>query len=60
MTETAWLIECGRPPHYYCGPGDWCSNVNHAKKFATEQEAHAVKARLTTLDVCRLAEHAWT
>lgn len=35
---TAWLIETeGGIPRYYCGPGEWCDNPNHAMKFPTEQ-----------------------
>lgn len=41
---TAWLIETNDPVGstlYYCAPGEWCSNPNHAMKFASESDASA-------------------
>lgn len=58
----AWLIECGFDqglPDYYCGPGDWCSNPNHAHKFLTKEEAEAVSERMTTIGARRVADHSW-
>lgn len=56
----AWLIECGSPADYWCAPGDWCSNPNHAHKFATEAEAKAVTVGMRTMEPVRVCEHQWT
>jgi hypothetical protein len=57
----AWLIEVGSPSTYYCGPGDWCSNPNHAHKFSSEQEAQATAAPMGKLvgGLPRCCEHMW-
>lgn len=59
---TAWLVEFGTGPApaiYYCGPGDWCGNPNHAKKFATYSEAADVQARCVNSVEVRVVEHEW-
>lgn len=59
----AWLIECGSPTSYYCDEGDegdWCSNPNHAWRFATREEAETKAATMTTMEPVRVAEHAWS
>jgi hypothetical protein len=60
--DTAWLIECsfeGGTPDYYCAPGDWCSNPNHAHKFPSREEAEAVSATMQTIGERRVCEHQW-
>ena len=45
----AWLIECAPEVGdtlYFCGDGDWCSNPNHAHKFATAEEANAKRVTM--------------
>lgn len=60
-TETvAWLIECGSPPSYYRGPGDWCSNPNHALKFPTQKAAELRSMSMQTLEPVRVTEHSWS
>jgi hypothetical protein len=63
---TAWLIECGlvgsNTDSYYCGEGDWCSNPNHAHKFATEAEAATKASTMTAADPSvrfTAREHGW-
>jgi len=62
MSQTWWLIEIGQPSVYYCSPGEWCSNANHAKKFETPEEAHNVLAAFPVLvgGPPRVAGHIWT
>ena len=58
----AWLIETADPVGtllYFCAVGDWCSNPNHAKKFATRQEAEEVQRTMFNPSVARVAEHEW-
>jgi hypothetical protein len=57
----AWLIEVGSPSTYYCAPGDWCSNPNHAYKFSSEQEAQAIATPMGKLTggFPRCCEHMW-
>lgn len=55
----AWLIECGTPPSYYCGEGDWCSNANHALKFPTEKAARLRAMGMNTMEAVNVVEHAW-
>ena len=60
--ETAWLIEIDAPfSHvlYYCGPGDWCSNPNHAHKFAGRADAEQALATMQNPTSMRIAEHEW-
>ena len=60
--KTAWLIECVPPIGdvlYFCNDGDWCSNPNHAHKFATPEEASAKRATLISGAQFRVAEHEW-
>lgn len=59
MSETAWLIECGSPALYYCGEADWCSNANHARKFATQTEADQLASTMKTMEPVRVVEHMW-
>jgi hypothetical protein len=57
----AWLIEIEAPMSmtlYYCDEGDWCSNPNHAHRFATRDEATAVQSKMRS-DLTRVAEHEW-
>lgn len=56
---TWWLIECGSQPVYWANDGDWCSNPNHAHKFATADEAHTKLNTFTSLDAMRVTEHMW-
>lgn len=56
--QTAWLIEFGSPAVYYCAPGDWCSNANHAQKFETKEAADLIAATMTFAKP-RVCEHAW-
>jgi hypothetical protein len=48
---------------YYCGPGDWCTNPNHAKKFETALAAASLVLEMTErgciAGAFRVAEHAW-
>jgi hypothetical protein len=58
----AWLIECAPPlgdTLYFCNDGDWCSNPNHAHKFATAQEANAKRTTMQLGERFRVAEHEW-
>ena len=56
---TWWLIECGSPATYFCGDGDWCSNPNHAHRFATQAEAKERSSVMTTMEPVRVCEHQW-
>jgi hypothetical protein len=56
-----WLIEYrlhGQTVSYYCAPGEWCSNPNHAHRFATRQEAEVETFGLP-LQNYAVEEHAW-
>ena len=58
-----WLIEVVPSQgavRYYCGPGEWCDNPNHAKKFPTEKLARRTSYDLKTMDPLRVVEHSWT
>lgn len=55
----AWLIEVGSPAIYYCAEGDWCSNANHAHKFATKAEAELVALTMRAGEPVRCVEHTW-
>ena len=58
----AWLIEIGDSVTYYwCGPGDWCSNPNHAFKFETEMAAVECKYGLGKMvgGPAHVVEHMW-
>jgi hypothetical protein len=58
----AWLIECEPPigdTLYFCNDGDWCSNPNHAHKFATAEEANAKRVTMQVGERFRVAEHEW-
>lgn len=62
MAESAWLIEINPPLGdvlYYCGPGDWCSNPNHAHKFPDKTAAKAVRSAMQNPLNMRIAEHEW-
>lgn len=62
VLRTAWLIECVPPLGdvlYFCAVGDWCSNPNHAHKFATEDEARSKYEEMNLSDKFRIAEHGW-
>lgn len=60
--STAWLLEF-QPPvgatQYYCAPGDWCTNPNHARKFAAKQEADDVHSSMQNRDLMYVVEHEW-
>lgn len=60
MSASAWLIEipldCGL---YYCAPGDWCSNPNHAHRFSSKAAADGVLATMQNPSSMRVAEHEW-
>jgi hypothetical protein len=59
---SAWLIECEPPlgaTLYFCNDGDWCSNPNHAHKFATALEAQAKLTTMQSPSSMRIAEHQW-
>ena len=60
----AWLIETDDPHGnnlYYCGPGDWCSNPNHAMRFVSEQCAVNSEhwREMQYPGNLRIAEHEW-
>lgn len=58
----AWLIEIDAPMSvtlYYCDEGDWCSNPNHAYRFAMKAEAEAIQSKMRS-DLTRVAEHEWS
>jgi hypothetical protein len=59
VDKVAWLIEVGRPVIYYLRSGDWCSNPNHAHRFATEAEALEVIKGLQCMEPPRACEHSW-
>ena len=61
MDGPHWLIEVGSPASYYCGPGDWCSNPNHALQFHCREDAAAVACRFGNLvgGTPRAVEHMW-
>lgn len=62
MSVSAWLIEIEPPIGcvlYYCAPGDWCSNPNHAHRFPVESEALTMLARMQNPLSMRVAEHEW-
>jgi hypothetical protein len=56
---TYWLIECGSPAIYFCGPGDWCSNPNHAHLYTSKILAESEAASMTTIEPIRVCDHAW-
>lgn len=60
----AWLIESVDGVHpdpiYFCGPGDWCGNPNHAHKFATRDAAEANRLSLHNPDAFKVTEHIWS
>lgn len=56
---TWWLIECGSPTTYFCADGDWCSNPNHAHRFATKEEAQQKAHGMTTMEPVRVCDHQW-
>jgi hypothetical protein len=56
----AWLIENEADPvQYYCGPGEWCTNPNHALKFPTREAAELRMAALSTMSKLRVTGHQW-
>lgn len=58
----AWLIETDDPMGltlYFCNDGDWCSNPNHAHKFADAKEAQAKLLAMQNPLNFRIAEHEW-
>lgn len=60
----AWLIETNNPVDttlYYCGPGDWCSNPNHAMKWPSEESAQNSETwtQMQYPGNMRIAEHEW-
>jgi len=56
-----WLIEARFAPMYYCGPGDWCSNPNHAEQFPTRADAEKVVAEMKFASGApRVVEHSWS
>jgi hypothetical protein len=62
MGDELWyLIEAGNPAIYFCDP-DWCSNANHAKKYATAEEAQpiadAMMVRVPSVPL-RVVCHSW-
>lgn len=62
-STTAWLVEIEPPIGdvlYYCGPGDWCSNPNHAHKFHTRKAAEEIIGTAQNPKVMRVAEHEWS
>lgn len=59
---SAWLLECVPPLGdvlYYCAPGDWCSNPNHAHRFTTKEEGDAMHGTMHNSAIMRVAEHQW-
>lgn len=62
MLGPHWLIEVGSPAQYYCGPGDWCSNPNHAAQFGFRDDAMAIACRFGKLSggTPRAVEHIWS
>jgi len=52
-----FLIECGA--RYYCGPGDWCDNPEHAHRYAAEEQALEVSRHMNTLEERRVVKHIW-
>lgn len=62
MSVSAWLIEIAAPMDhtlYYCAPGDWCSNPNHAQRFPTRVQAEYTLATMHNPSTMRVAEHEW-
>lgn len=62
-TVDAWLIEHveGADVTYYCGPGDWCGNPNHAYKFVDREEAERIMKPMQCIaGSFRVAEHQWS
>lgn len=62
-SQSAWLVEIALPigdTLYYCGPGDWCSNPNHAHKFPTREAASEVLKSAHDPTTMRVAEHEWS
>lgn len=60
----AWLIETDDPlghTQYYCGPGEWCDNPNHAMKFTSEDAARNADhwREMQYTGNLRIAEHEW-
>jgi hypothetical protein len=58
----AWLIETADPVGtilYFCAVGDFCSNPNHAHKFASQTDAETVLAQMFNPENFRVAEHEW-
>lgn len=58
----AWLIETDDPMGvtlYFCNVGDWCSNPNHAHKFASAAEAATQLREMRNPLNFRIAEHEW-
>lgn len=59
MKEIWWLIEVGTPASYWCSEGEWCSNANHAHRFATKQQAEKKASTMKTMDPIRVIDHMW-
>lgn len=50
----------GSPAQYYCRPGEWCSNPNHADMFTSSEEAWIVAAKMKpTMQPIRVVDHIW-
>jgi len=49
---------CEEPIAYFCGPGDWCNNPNHAKRFLTREDAKKVADEMIGSNA-RVEEHMW-
>lgn len=59
-SESGWLIEsCSTEPTYWRAPGDWCSNPNHATRFARQMDADMVASTIKSMTPIRTMEHQW-
>lgn len=59
LQKRSWLIECGGS--YYCGPGEWCNNVRHAKRYVFKTAAETVASRMGEMvgGPAVAVEHVW-
>lgn len=53
------------PTQYYCGPGNWCTNPDHAVKFHSweaavlERSSMPVIAEVDRENNMQITEHQW-
>lgn len=63
VAATRWLIEVGMPRIFYCGPGDWCSNPNHALRWKDKADALAELRHFPVSELvggrAEVCEHVW-